>query len=99
MRNSREAKERTKQRVAKQRWIVPIQSTGRVEISITATNLCKIQLFDVNKSSDGSGGYLNLDELRDLIPFLVYARNALEDMKNSDLLETPKASNPDKTEH
>lgn len=48
--------------MSKKRWIIPIRETGRIEVTTTSDVRCDIALYD-NRKTDGSGAWLDRDEM------------------------------------
>lgn len=55
--------------MSKKRWIIPIRETGRIEVTTSSDVRCDIALYD-NKKTDGSGAWLDRDEMYSFIDAL-----------------------------
>lgn len=64
-------------KMSKTRWIMPIQSTGRIEISVNVAGQCKIQLFDSKNDKLGDTGTIDEEELAEFIKLLQFAYESL----------------------
>lgn len=82
--------------MSKKRWIIPIRDTGRIEVTTSSDVRCDIALYD-NKKTDGSGAWLDRDEMYSFIDALRMAVDGMYQAvePKSEIPEEPEEVLPD----